>query len=200
MWELGDITRDDDGDARVVLRLSSDAESHRFWAGEFAASLTFSLGTALAMTFECENIGRAELTYEIALHTYLAVGDVQQIRIRGLERTRFIDKMDGGKQKMSGTDPLVLTGDTDRVFLDTAAPCTIDDPVLKRSIVVTKAGSRSTVLWNPGRNKGLGVADIGDAWQRFVCVESANCAPHAVRLKPRARHAMTATISVEPLP
>jgi D-hexose-6-phosphate mutarotase len=198
-WELGETTRADDGDVRVTLHLASDAETHQFWPADFTASLSFTLGTSLGMTFECENTGRSELTYEIALHTYLAVGNVEQAHIGGLERTRFIDKVDGGKQKMSGAEPLIPRGDVDRVFLDTAAPCTVDDPVLGRRITVTKRGSPSTVVWNPGRDKGLAIADLGEAWQRFVCVESANCAPHAVRLKPRARHAMTATLEVEPL-
>ena len=198
-WQLGDIARTDDGDLGVTLHLTSDDETHAFWNADFAASLTFSLGASLAMTFECENTGRTELTYEIALHAYLAVGDVGQVRIRGLEHTRFIDKVDGGTQKMSGARPLTLAGDTDRVFLDTTAPCTLEDPVLKRRIVMTKSGSQTTVVWTPGREKGLAVADLREAWPRFVCVESANCAPHAVRLAPRARHAMTARIEVEAL-
>jgi len=64
---------------------------------------------------------------------------------------------------------------------------------------MSKTGSNATVVWNPGRDKGLGVADLKEGWQRFLCVETANCAPHAVRLKPRARHAMSARLEVEPL-
>ena len=198
-WQLGEIERTDDGDLRIPLHLASDDETHAFWNADFTASLTLSLGASLAMTFVCENTGKADLTYEIALHTYLAVADVGRVRVHGLEHTRFIDKVDGGRQKMSGPRPLTFTGDTDRVFLETTTPCTVEDPVLKRRIVIAKTGSQATVVWNPGREKGLAVADIGDAWQRFVCVETANCAPHAVRLKPRARHAMTARIEVDAL-
>jgi len=42
--------------------------------------------------------------------------------------------------------------------------------------------------------------DIGeDGWRGFVCVETANVGPHAVRLAPSARSAMTAQIEVMPL-
>ena len=59
-----------------------------------------------------------------------------------------------------------------------------------------KRGSDTTVVWNPGREKGEAVTDIGDAWRRFVCVETANCGPHAVRLAPGGRHAITAHLAV----
>lgn len=198
MWQADAPTRDAAGDTRAVLRLTSDAETHAYWPAEFAASLTVSLGTSLAMTFEVENTGADDLAYELALHTYLAIGDVERIRIQGLEHTRFIDKVDGGREKVAGAEPLALAGETDRVFLDTTAACTVDDPILGRRIRVEKSGSQATVVWNPGREKAQAVPDIGDAWRTFVCVETANCGPHAVRLAPRARHAMTARIDVAP--
>jgi len=198
-WRVGDVTRDPGGDTRVTMHLASDVETRALWDAEFTATLTLSLGPSLTMTFEAENTGATEIGYEIALHTYLAVGDVERIRIHGLERTRYIDKVDGAREQRAGDEPLMLTGDTDRVFLDTTATCTVEDPVLRRRIVVAKGGSPVTVVWNPGREKGPGVADIGDAWQRFVCVETAACTPHAVRLAPRARHAITARVDVEPL-
>jgi len=198
-WEVAGVTRDDAGDVGVMLHLASDAGTRALWDAEFAASLTVSLGASLTLTFEVENTGAADLAYEIALHSYLAVGDVERIRIHGLERTRFIDKVDGMAEKVSGAEPLTLAGETDRVFLDTAATCIVDDPVLGRSLRVDKRGSPATVVWNPGPTKGPAVSDLGgDAWRRFACVETASCGPHAVRLAPRARHAMTARIAVSP--
>jgi glucose-6-phosphate 1-epimerase len=198
-WQVGDVARDPAGDVRVVLRFASDADTRAYWNAAFAASLTVTLGTALAMTFELENTGAEDIAYEIALHTYLTVGDVETIRLRGLERARFVDKVDGGRGKVAGDEPLVFAGETDRVFLDTTATCTVEDPVLRRRIQVAKSGSLATVVWNPGPEKGPAVPDLGgDAWRRFVCVETASCGPHAVRLAPRARHAMTARIDVAP--
>ena len=85
---------------------------------------------------------------------------------------------------------------SDRVFLDTTAACTVEDPVLGRRLRIEKAGSPVTVVWNPGPQKGPAVRDLGEAWRRFVCVETASCRPHAVRLPPGGRHAMTARISI----
>jgi glucose-6-phosphate 1-epimerase len=201
MWEIAEVTRDAAGDVRVAFRLTADAETHAFWSAAFVASLTITLGASFAMAFEVENTGADELTYEAALHTYLSVGDVERIRIHGLERTRFLDKTDGMRERITGAVPLTLAGEMDRVFLDTTATCAVDDPVLARHIRIEKTGSRATVVWNPGRDKAAVAPDIGaDAWRNFVCVETASCGPHAVRLAPRATHTMTATISCEGRP
>jgi glucose-6-phosphate 1-epimerase len=200
IWQVDELTRDHARDVRVVLRLASDAGTRAYWNADFTLSLTLSLGASLTMTAEVENTGRDEIGYELALHTYLAVGDVEAIRIHGLELTRFLDKAGGMRDTVAGAGPLALAGETDRVFLDTTATCTVDDPILRRRIRVDKSHSRATVVWNPGPEKARAVPDLGgDACRRFVCVETANCGPHAVRLAPGARHAMSARIDVAPL-
>ena len=195
-WEITDIGHDDASDVQVVFRLTADATSRALWPSDFVATLTATLGRALTVTLDVENTSLAELVYESALHTYLAVGDVETIRILGLERTRFIDKVDGQAEKTGADAPLSVTGEVDRVYLDTTATCTVDDPTNARRIAIAKVGSQATVVWNPGQVKGVAVPDIGDAWRRFVCVETANCGPHAVRLAPGTRHAMTMRLDV----
>jgi D-hexose-6-phosphate mutarotase len=119
------------------------------------------------------------------------------VSIRGLEGVRFVDKVEGGKDKVAGDEPLRLVGETDRVFLDTTATCIVDDPVLRRRLRVQKRGSHATVLWNPGRDRARTMGDIGeDGWRSFVCLETANVGPHAVRLAPGARGAIAAQIEV----
>jgi glucose-6-phosphate 1-epimerase len=198
MWTVTDVITDETGQVHVGMRLAADDATRALWDAEFDASVTLSLGATLTVTLAVENVGTREILYEAALHTYLDVGDVAQVRIRGLEDTAYLDKVDGGSRKRSGREPLTLAGDTDRVFLATTAACDVDDPVLGRRIRVEKRGSETTVVWNPGREKGEAVADIGEAWRRFVCVETANCGPHAVRLAPGDRHAMTASVAVLP--
>lgn len=198
MWDVAGVARDAAGDVRVDLRMAADDATRAQWPAEFEAQLTLSLGRTLAMTFDAVNRGVDDLTYEIALHSYFTVGDVEQTRVHGLEHTRFVDKVDGMKEYVQGGAPLAFTGETDRVFLDTGATCTIDDPVLARRIRVAKHGSLATVVWNPGRAKGEAMADVsGDAWRGFVCVETAQCGVHAVRLAPGARHAIVARVDVD---
>ena len=137
--------------------------------------------------------------FQEAFHTYLHVGDVEAASVRGLEDTAYIDKADGMARKVEGRAPVRLRGLTDRVYLDTRAPCAVDDPVLNRTIAIDKRGSRTTVLWNPGREMARGMADLGDeAWRSMMCVETANAADNAVRLAPGDRHEMGARIALDP--
>jgi glucose-6-phosphate 1-epimerase len=197
MWRMADVIADETGQVHVGLRLSDDAGTRALWDAAFEASLTISFGTTLTMTLAVENVGSREIAYESALHTYLAVGDVAQVRISGLEHTAFLDKVDGGREKRSKAEPVTFAGETDRIYLATTTTCTVDDPVLRRVIRVEKRGSDTTVVWNPGREKALAVRDIGEAWDHFVCVETVNCGPHAVRLPPGERRAMTAHLATE---
>jgi len=68
-----------------VVRLEADDDTRALWVSTFTVSLTVSLGGTLAMTAEVENVGHEALAYELALHTYLAVVDVEAVSIRGLE-------------------------------------------------------------------------------------------------------------------
>jgi D-hexose-6-phosphate mutarotase len=197
-WRVTDLIADETGQVHLALRLAADDVTRTLWDAEFVATFTVSLGTALRMTLEVANEGARDIVYESALHTYLAVGDVEQVRITGLEDTRFIDKVDGGRERRAGRAPLTLTGDTDRVYLDTTATCVVDDPVLHRRIHVEKRNSSTTVVWNPGAAKAQSIPDIGESWRHFICVETANTSPHAVRLPPNARHTTTAHLTLPP--
>ncbi len=199
-WDVESIGQDSQGDTRVAFRLVSSPGTRALWDADFVARLTVVLGATLEMTFEVENTGKGPCVYEAALHAYLGIGDIAKVSVHGLEATRFLDKTDGQREKRSGDAPLTFDGEVDRTFLDTTASCTVHDPVLARQIRIDKIGSGATVVWNPGRAKGEAMADLGDAWNRFVCVETVNCGPLAVRLAPGARHAMTSRISVTETP
>jgi glucose-6-phosphate 1-epimerase len=194
-WQVDDKAQDADGIARVVFRLVSSDATRLLWNADFVARLTVVLDTSLQIALEVENSGNSAFVYEAALHNYLTVGDVTKVRVHGLEKTHFLDRTDGLSEKISGDAPLAFDGEVDRTFVNTTAACTVDDPVLKRKIHVHKIGSATSVAWNPGPAKGLALADLGPGWRHFVCVDTANCGPNAVRLEPGARHTMTTVIS-----
>jgi glucose-6-phosphate 1-epimerase len=188
-----------DGTVTLTLRLEADAASRKSWPHDFVARYRVTMGDTLEMAFEVENRSAGPFTYEEALHTYLTVGDVRKATIGGLAGTAFIDKVDGFKRKREGAAPILLGGETDRVYLDTPATCVVDDPVLGRRLVVDKQGSASTVVWNLWADKAKAMADFGDdEWPQMVCVETANAADNAVTLAPGAKHEIRAVIRAEP--
>jgi glucose-6-phosphate 1-epimerase len=187
----------DAASTRVALDLVDDAGTRELWPWRFALRLEAELGDELAFALTVENRSTAALTCETALHTYLAVGDVRRCTLRGLEGAAYLDKLDGGRAKSAGPGPLTFAGEVDRTFLGTSAACRVEDPVLGRTLVVSKEGSRSTVVWNPWSAKAARLADMGDdEWSTMLCVESGNVGTDALQLAPGASHVMRVRIAV----
>jgi len=190
-WQPANSSADD---KNVTLALRTAIEG-------WDVTLTAMFGPSLSLTLAFTNTADTPATAEAALHTYLAVGDARQVHITGLENADYLDKTDGGKQKNQGREPIRFTAETDRVYLNTDAPCDLHDPVLRRRITVGKTGSRSTVVWNPWIDKSARMADFGDAeWVHMCCIETAAVGEHAITLAPGATHELTATLNVESLP
>jgi glucose-6-phosphate 1-epimerase len=188
----------------VTLSLSSSTTSSdttSAWPHPFRATLRVTVGARLALALEVHNTGTTPVTFEEALHTYLAVADARAITVRGLEDRRYVDKLGGPDPVGASGTPVRLTGATDRIYLETSGTTTVDDPSGGRRLTVTAEGSGTTVVWNPWAEKAAGLADLGDdEWTRMVCVETSNVGPAAVTLEPGSAHRMTATLAVEPLP
>jgi glucose-6-phosphate 1-epimerase len=102
--------------------------------------------------------------------------------------------VDGGKRvKQHG--PVVFTGETDRVYLNTPATCTIKSGG-KTIAKIAKEGSLATVVWNPGGTKAEAIADLaGNQWPGFCCVETVNALDNRITLQPGAKHAMRSVVS-----
>ncbi|PVU84283.1 D-hexose-6-phosphate mutarotase (plasmid) [Cellulomonas sp. WB94] len=196
-WELVDA-RDEGDDVIVQLRLTdSEATRTSAWPYLFEATFTVVVGAQLTMTLEVANRDTTEFTFEEALHTYLAVGDVRSTAITGLEGTDYVDRPTGPDPLPGEAGPVRFTGPTDRIYLATTAQTTVHDEVGGRSVTVAKDGSATTVVWNPWIDNALAMADFGDdEWTGMVCVETCNVRGDSVLLEPDQSHTMTARLGV----
>src|SRR5690606_39687065 len=88
------------------------------------------------------------ISFEEALHTYLAVSDARTTTVVGLDGAPYLDKVTGGPDPVTQRGEVTFTGETDRVYLS-AADVIVRDEGAARSIGVTKEGSANTVVWNP---------------------------------------------------
>ena len=197
-WDVEAVERA--GEAVVViLRLDASEATRAVWPHRFTIRHRIGVGPALDMALEVDNAGAEPFTFEEALHTYLAVGDVRQVSVTGLAGSTYIDKTAGMARKLQGPEPLHLTGETDSVYLSSPAACVVHDPAGGRRLVVEKEGSGSTVVWNPWVAKAQALSDLGDdEWPSMLCIETANAADNRVTLAPGARHRMRAVIRTEP--
>ena len=197
-WHLVEVTREPSGRLEARLELPAESAARAGFRLDLGASLTLSVGRSLRLTLAVHNAGSAPARFEEALHSYFAVSDVTQVRVHGLEGASYLDKTEAMARKPGASGPVAISAETDRVYLDTTATVTIEDPGWDRRVVIAKTSSATTVLWNPWVAKARAMPDFGDdEWPGMLCVETANVGEQAVTLAPGATHAMTATLGVE---
>jgi len=198
-WRVESSTQAADGSVTLALGLDATRATHPAWPHGYELQYRVTVGSALKLALDVRNTSVQAISFEAALHTYLVVSDVRQVSVAGLGRTQFLDKTDGARRKTQGTEPIRITGETDRVYLNTQTTCVVDDPAGDRRLVVDKRGSDVTVVWNPWIAKAHAMPDFGaDEWPQMLCIETCNAAEHAVTLPPGHRHEMRATIRSEP--
>jgi glucose-6-phosphate 1-epimerase len=135
-WTVRPTTQREYSRVEITLSLSSNAATRDFVDAAFRLRFRVTVGSELEMELETSNEGKESFTFEEALHTYLAVGDVQQASVFGLENTLFIDKTDGFKRRTRDSEPVQIAKETDQVHLSTKAACTVLDPVWHRRHVI----------------------------------------------------------------
>jgi len=185
-----------DGCTRLCLGLEGDG-TNRLWTHSFELVLVITVGTQLQLALTAMNTGSNAIELGAAFHTYFAVDDSSTIRISGLDGCQYLDKPDNYALKNQHGD-ICITGEIDRVYLETLNDCAIDDPVLKRKIIVSKEGSASTIVWNPWVKNAKAMADFNDdGYQSMVCIESANAADDVRVLEPGECHTLIQRIAMQ---
>ena len=190
-WRMVESGKEPDGATRLTLRLQENEKTRAQWRHDCTLDLTVVVGETLRMELTTENSGAGDFTIGEALHTYFRIGDIGAVRVSGLENCDYWDKVGGSAlKKQSGV--IDFSGETDRVYVNTAAECVIEDDKLRRRIHVAKSGSRSTVVWTPWAEKAGKMGDMGqpDGWREMLCVESVNALENVVKVAAGTRHTM----------
>jgi glucose-6-phosphate 1-epimerase len=184
------------GRTELEFVLESDDQTRIWFPYAFTARLRVAFGQSLGLEFTVTSRDAQPFSFEEALHSYFDVSDVTRAAVRGLEGTRYVDKVREQSVFTEGPRELRFVAETDRVY-DSSATCQIDDPAGKRTIIVEKTGSGATVVWNPWREKAAQMSDLGaQAWSGMLCVESANVGKSRVTLAAGESHRMGVEISV----
>jgi glucose-6-phosphate 1-epimerase len=187
------------GETEIHLALVDTDQTRAQWPHPTRVELKAVVGQNLMIDLTTTNMGSEDITIGEALHTYFRIGDIARMRITGLEGCEYVDKVDGGQRKTQA-GAIACSGEVDRVYVNTAATCVIEDDDLKRRIVVEKAGSLSTVVWTPWAEKADKMGDFGpDGWRKMVCVESANALDNVVAVPAGQSHVMSVTYRTENL-
>jgi glucose-6-phosphate 1-epimerase len=186
-WELLETAHSDE---KIVVRL-------RLASGDFEAICELGFGVQFSIDLEVRNQGSESQTYEIALHTYFKVADVERVQIVGLEGVPYLDQLT--KSIFPGQSRAIrFTEETDRIYQGEIGQIQLHDEVLHRTIELSARGSRSTIVWNPWVAKSQRMADFGDTeFHKMCCIETANVRANCVQLSPGESH--VTGVSIETL-
>jgi glucose-6-phosphate 1-epimerase len=195
-WQL---TKVDQNPEHVTLTFDlhyqPTATSAPAWPHPFSARFQATFSQLLSLTLQVTHLGDRPALYEPALHPYFQVGDVNRVRISGLDGAPFIDH---GTSPGTSTEPeLAFDGQLiDRVYACSSA-ITIHDDANGREIILRSPDARSRIIWNPGSEGSNSLPDLADDdWRSFLCVEPGNVHDNAITLDAGQQHSFTSEIQV----
>lgn len=192
-WQLQHAS----ADASLELMAHSNDATRRLWPHEFRLRLTVALrDDGLEVGFEASNTGTSPWSCEVALHSYFAVGAVQEATVHGLEGLPFTEHAAAPAPQVDPTVPLRFEAETDRIFQGVPPRLAIHAPALGRRLELLANGN-SAIVWNPWPAKAARLPQmVPEDWQRFVCVESGDVRQAAWQLHPGASRKLTLRIAL----
>jgi glucose-6-phosphate 1-epimerase len=171
VWTAGRATVQDDL-VQQDFTLSWSASSLALWQSRFEARLRVLLAPGeLTLTLSVHNMDSRPLQFSGALHSYLAVDDVAQARLHGLEGQPEWDALADVHAKAAPA--LQFDGEFDRVYDAAPGALVLQDGAHRLEISQSPSWA-NTVVWNPGSDKCAAMVDLPpDGYSRFLCVEAA---------------------------
>lgn len=172
-WSLLDHGRHGDGSGHARYGIRDDVQTRALWPHPFSAELEATvLGERLTIALQIRNSGDAVMRFTAALHSYLRVADIDEVRVDGLRGVRYRDKVRGDSMHVEANASLAIVGEVDRVYFDAPAELTMRDG--GRTLAIRHTGFADTVVWNPGAAKAAELQDLDDGgWRRMLCIEAA---------------------------
>lgn len=180
-WQPADPEADD----TFALTLADDVHTQALWPHAFRLTLGVRVAARrLRVALRVDNTGDAAFAFTAALHAYLRVANVDQVRVAGLEGARYRDKtQDDRHAEQSG--PLRVDRAVDSVYENAPDRVTVREG--ERRLEVSKTGFADWVVWNPWREGAAALADLpDDDYRRMLCVEAAQVS-RPITVEPGAR-------------
>ena len=158
-----------------VFELSDNAQTHAFWPVQFRAQLKVLLGAqSLKVQLSVQNLGLQTLSFTGALHTYLAVHQIDQVGLHGQTNQPEWDAVIDSHQACTGQ--LTFKTEFDRVYdvgTEKQPTWILHDGHQQLHISQSDSWGQS-VVWNPGAEKCSQLKDMPpQGYQGMVCVEAA---------------------------
>lgn len=200
-WRVMDIDATPTGATRIILEMQQTPEAQRQLSYPYELTLTITIGRRLRIDLSTTNLAEHPFVISEAFHTYFNVSDLSNIQITGMQDLVYLDKLLKYERNVEH-EALNFNGDEyDRVYVHHSSDCAIHDSGYNRIIHVSKSGSDTTVVWNPGADKAAQMGDmgVGEEWRKTICVETTNALDNMVVINPGRKHTLSAEYSIETL-
>ena len=186
-------------EATLVFKLCSDEETKQMFPYDFELTATIRVSDKLRVKLNMKNTGEEIYRVSSALHTYLSVGNIERIQLEGVKGSHYMDQLSDQTEAQYQEKNLQIKEEVDRIY-QSMSSVLVRDLDRHRSVFVDKAGSRSTVIWNPWKEKSKSLSDLPDkGYLEFVCVECANAGTDKPTLRPNSSHNVETVIGLRPL-
>lgn len=191
LWEF---VGSDEVDARttvLTLRLTHDEKTLQIWHYKFLLELKITISDKLMLELKTTNLDDKPFKISQALHTYFSVSHILEVAIKGLDKKPYLDALTWKMEIQNGD--ITFEQEVDRVYQNVEGEIVLSDK--KREVYIKNSGSSSVVVWNPWIEKTLRMSAMKpNAYEYFVCIESANAFDDARVLKPQEVHILGAVI------
>jgi glucose-6-phosphate 1-epimerase len=195
-WQLANTETVRSDLTKVSLQFKESFKKENTWRQPFMLTLDITVGQSLHLQLTTINTGDKPFSLTQAFHTYFRVGEIDRVRVIGLEGCEYFDKLEHGRQKTQ-EDAIVIDREIDRVFVGVDRDLIVDDSVLQRQIRINAPNTRTAVVWNPWVETTKKMSDLADdAYRQFVCVEAGNIAFDLIQLRPGEQSALEASYSL----
>ena len=169
------------------------------WSHAASVRLDIQLDDGLQLRLTTRNLGSTPLSISQALHSYFAVSDIRQVRLRGLDGCSYVETLEDWAVRQQQGD-LHFSGETDRIYQGLPSRLELLDAGWQRKLILDSSGSGSAIVWNPWIDKSQRLTHYdADAWQGMLCIETANVLGDCIELAPGGHHELRLSLSSEAL-
>lgn len=171
-WEVEGLAVRMAESASLTLCLRDSDATRVHWPQAFEARLRVDLAPgSLQITLSVRNTDPRPLDFSGALHSYLAVDDIAEARLEGLQGQAEWDAVRDHHGR--GAEALRFEGEFDRVYAAAPQPLFLREGRQRLEIAQSPSWAQ-TVVWNPGAALCATLSDMpADGHLRMLCVEAA---------------------------
>ena len=191
MWEFVGANEIDDSETTLLFRLSNSEQTLKIWNYKFLLELQITISKELKMELKTTNLDDKAFKISQALHTYFSVSHISEVAIKGLDKKPYLDALSWQKEVQGGN--IRFEEEVDRVYQEVNNEIILVDK--NREIYIKNTNSASVVVWNPWIEKTSRMSAMKeDAYEHFVCIESANAFDDTRVIEPKLSHTLIAQI------